>query len=191
MFRKLYLRPCWCSSHCHRCVLSPTTACTQQWAELINFYRSVSSPTKIIFPFPQCLLHEHMCGQGHCASIPQCPLNSRNFIACPVRSHRNQHRNKCILKIKPPSLYEHRFTSPGLCHRASSTPTSKRNKNSFPSPQCRPEIALRHGQGNRLVELPELYEHSSARFYITGEQGVYSITSFMELRDIDLTRSRT
>lgn len=38
-----------------------------------------------------------------------------------------------------------------------------------------------------LCTIPEEYEHSSARFYITGEQGTYTITSFMELRDIDLT----
>jgi hypothetical protein len=41
----------------------------------------------------------------------------------------------------------------------------------------------------KLVELPEQYEHSSARYYYTGEQGIYSIMNFMELRDIDLTRS--
>jgi hypothetical protein len=35
----------------------------------------------------------------------------------------------------------------------------------------------------------EQYAHSSAKFYITGEQGIYTVTSFMELRDIDLTRS--
>ena len=43
----------------------------------------------------------------------------------------------------------------------------------------------------KLVELPEQYEHSSAKYYYTGEQGIYSITNFMELRDIDLTRSCT
>ena len=42
--------------------------------------------------------------------------------------------------------------------------------------------------GNKLVELPEQYIHSSAKFYITGEQGIYALTSFMELRDIDLTK---
>jgi len=43
----------------------------------------------------------------------------------------------------------------------------------------------------KLVELPEQYEHSSAKYYYTGEQGIYTVTSFMELRDVDLTRSRT
>jgi hypothetical protein len=43
-------------------------------------------------------------------------------------------------------------------------------------------------KGNKLVELPEQYAHSSAKFYITGEQGIYAVTSFMELRDIDLTK---
>jgi len=39
-----------------------------------------------------------------------------------------------------------------------------------------------------LCTLPEEYKHSSARFYLTGEQGIYPVTSFMELRDIDLTK---
>ena len=42
-------------------------------------------------------------------------------------------------------------------------------------------------KGNKLVELPEMYEHSSAKFYVTGEHGTYKVTSFMELQDIDLT----
>ena len=41
-----------------------------------------------------------------------------------------------------------------------------------------------------MVELPEQYEHSSEKFYLTGEPGIYPITNFMELRDIDLTKSR-
>ena len=44
-------------------------------------------------------------------------------------------------------------------------------------------------KGNKLVELPEEYTHSSAKFYVTGEQGIYPVTSFMELRDIDLTKA--
>ena len=44
-------------------------------------------------------------------------------------------------------------------------------------------------KGNKLAELPEKYIHSSAKFYLTGEQGIYPVTSFMELRDIDLTKT--
>ncbi|MBC8052101.1 MAG: transposase [Sphingobacteriaceae bacterium] len=40
----------------------------------------------------------------------------------------------------------------------------------------------------RLVESPDDYEHSSARFYITGQKGVVEITSWLELQDVDLTR---
>lgn len=36
---------------------------------------------------------------------------------------------------------------------------------------------------------PEDYVHSSAQFYLTGKQGVFEVTSFMELSDIDLTSS--
>jgi len=39
----------------------------------------------------------------------------------------------------------------------------------------------------KLADLPEQYIHSSGKFYITGEQGIYPVTSYMELRDIDLT----
>ncbi len=35
-------------------------------------------------------------------------------------------------------------------------------------------------KGNKLVDLPEQYEHSSAKFYIEGLQGIYPVTSFME-----------
>lgn len=41
---------------------------------------------------------------------------------------------------------------------------------------------------NKLVELPEQYMHSSAKFYITGEQGIYPVISYTELADIDLTK---
>jgi len=43
----------------------------------------------------------------------------------------------------------------------------------------------------KLVELPEQYEHGSAKYYYTGEQGIYTVTGFMELRDVDLITSLT
>ncbi|HTH56914.1 MAG TPA: hypothetical protein VL728_12780, partial [Cyclobacteriaceae bacterium] len=39
-----------------------------------------------------------------------------------------------------------------------------------------------------LVDDPCDYIHSSAKYYATGEQGLYGITNFMELRDVDLTK---
>ena len=39
-----------------------------------------------------------------------------------------------------------------------------------------------------LAESPVDYIHSSAHYYITGEQGIYSVTNYMELEDIDLSR---
>ena len=38
-----------------------------------------------------------------------------------------------------------------------------------------------------LVQLPEDYLHSSAKYYYTGEQGIYPVITYMELQDIDLT----
>jgi hypothetical protein len=40
---------------------------------------------------------------------------------------------------------------------------------------------------DRLVDNPDDYEHSSARFYIRGEEGRVRITTWLELQDIDLT----
>ena len=39
----------------------------------------------------------------------------------------------------------------------------------------------------QLAALPENYIHSSAKFYLTGEQGIYKVTSYTELEDVDLT----
>jgi hypothetical protein len=41
-------------------------------------------------------------------------------------------------------------------------------------------------KGNKLVEAPEEYLHSSAKCYIIGVQDVYPVASFMEQEDIDL-----
>ncbi len=41
----------------------------------------------------------------------------------------------------------------------------------------------------RLVENPEDYEYSSARYYVTGEHRNIRITTYLELQDIDLTKS--
>jgi hypothetical protein len=40
----------------------------------------------------------------------------------------------------------------------------------------------------KLAELPEQYIHSPAKFYVTGEQGIYPVTSYTELEDIDPTK---
>jgi REP element-mobilizing transposase RayT len=39
-----------------------------------------------------------------------------------------------------------------------------------------------------LVATPEAYVHSSAKYYYSGESGVYGVTNYMELQDIDLTK---
>jgi REP element-mobilizing transposase RayT len=40
-----------------------------------------------------------------------------------------------------------------------------------------------------LAESPADYLHGSAKFYLTGEQGVYQVNHCGELKDIDLTKS--
>jgi hypothetical protein len=39
-----------------------------------------------------------------------------------------------------------------------------------------------------LAKSPIDYVHSSAKFYLTGSQGVYEVTSYADLADIDLTK---
>ena len=38
----------------------------------------------------------------------------------------------------------------------------------------------------RLAESPSEYIHSSAKYYLTGEQGIYSVTNYRLLQDMDL-----
>ena len=40
------------------------------------------------------------------------------------------------------------------------------------------------------ARLPEEYLHSSAKYYYTNEQGIYAVTSYMEMQDIDLSLRR-
>ncbi|HTE11974.1 MAG TPA: hypothetical protein VK645_13410 [Chitinophagaceae bacterium] len=41
-----------------------------------------------------------------------------------------------------------------------------------------------------LCQHPFEYKHSSAKYYVTGEQGFYSVTNIMEIQDIDFTKKR-
>lgn len=40
-----------------------------------------------------------------------------------------------------------------------------------------------------LANKPEDYLHSSAKYYLIGEQGVYAVTHYAALQDIDLTKA--
>lgn len=42
------------------------------------------------------------------------------------------------------------------------------------------------GKWNRSINAAE-YVHSSARFYLSGTQGIYSVLNFMDLKDINLS----
>jgi len=44
------------------------------------------------------------------------------------------------------------------------------------------------GEWNLVQNVWE-YKHSSAKFYFTGAQGLYQVTSYMELKDVDLNKS--
>ncbi|MFN7260405.1 MAG: hypothetical protein ACK5TU_10935, partial [Cyclobacteriaceae bacterium] len=40
-----------------------------------------------------------------------------------------------------------------------------------------------------LAKNPECYVHSSAKYYATGEQGIYEVISYALLADIDLAKA--
>ena len=42
-----------------------------------------------------------------------------------------------------------------------------------------------------LCASPVDYKHSSAKFYATGEQGIYPVTSYGQVMDVDLTRKNS
>lgn len=46
------------------------------------------------------------------------------------------------------------------------------------------------GKWNLVTDVTE-YKHSSAKFYLCGEQGVYPVMNYLELEDIDLTKNIT
>jgi hypothetical protein len=66
-----------------------------------------------------------------------------------------------------------------LLRRVPKTETLRRHKlNYIHANPCRAD----------LVVTPEAYVHSSAKYYYSGESGVYEVTNYMELQDIDLTK---
>ncbi len=42
-----------------------------------------------------------------------------------------------------------------------------------------------------LCNNPIKYTHSSAKFYLTEEQGIYSVTNFMEMEDVNFNESNS
>jgi REP element-mobilizing transposase RayT len=42
-----------------------------------------------------------------------------------------------------------------------------------------------------LCASPFDYPHSSARFYLSGEQGIYPVTNFMEMEDVEFTNKNS
>ena len=43
------------------------------------------------------------------------------------------------------------------------------------------------GEWNLVSDVCE-YAHSSAKFYITGQTGLYEVINYLNLKDVDLTR---
>jgi REP element-mobilizing transposase RayT len=124
-------------------------------------------------------------------SINSIVSNGKRFIAYDLVKRLQQQNNSLILSELTSSLNNTELKE-GKLHNVFET--------SFDWKQCRTEkfiqqkldyIHFNPCKGNKLVDLPEQYEHSSAKYYIEGVQGIYSVTNFMELRDIDLTKLRS
>ena len=71
-------------------------------------------------------------------------------------------------------------------------------ENSFDWKECRTNRFMKQtldymhdnpcrGKWNLMPDVTE-YKHSSARFYLCGEQGVYPVMNYLELEDIDLMK---
>ena len=116
--------------------------------------------------------------------------NGKRFIAYDLVK-RLQQQNSSLLLSELSSSLNNTERKEGKLHNVFEA--------SFDWKECRTEkfiqqkldyIHFNPCKGNKLVELPEQYEHSSAKYYIEGVHGIYPVTSFMELRDIDLTGLR-
>jgi len=117
--------------------------------------------------------------------------NGKRFIAYDLIKRLQEQNSKLILNELSASL-NNTERKEGKLHNVFET--------SFDWKECRTEKFIQQKldyihynpcKGKQLVELPEQYQYSSAKFYLTGEHGIYPVTNFMELRDIDLTRLRT
>lgn len=123
-------------------------------------------------------------------SINSIVSNGKRFIAYDLVSRLQQQNNHLVLGELSSSL-NNTERKEGKLHNVFET--------SFDWKECRTEKFIQQKLDYihmnpckaKLVELPEQYEHSSAKYYYTGEHGIYPVTNFMELRDIDLTRLRT
>ena len=116
--------------------------------------------------------------------------NGKRFIAYDLVKRLQQQNSSLILSELTSSLNNTEIKE-GKLHNVFET--------SFDWKECRTEkfiqqkldyIHFNPCKGNKLVELPEQYEHSSAKYYVEGVQEIYPVTNLMELRDIDLTKSR-
>ena len=114
--------------------------------------------------------------------------NGKRFIAYDL-IHRLQQQNEIKILANLQQVLNNTEKKEGKLHSVFEP--------SFDWKECRTEKFIQQKldymhwnpcKGNRLVELPEQYPHSSAKFYLTGEQGIFLVINFMELRDIDLTK---
>jgi hypothetical protein len=105
--------------------------------------------------------------------------NGKRFIAYDLVKRLQQQNNSLILSELTSNLNKTELKE-GKLHNVFET--------SFDWKECRTEkfiqqkldyIHFNPCKGNKLVDLPEQYEHSSAKYYIEGVQGIYSVINFM------------
>lgn len=122
-------------------------------------------------------------------SINTIVSNGKRFMAYEIVKRLQQSGNKMILEQLSQAV----------------TPSDKRRgklhqvfEQSFDWKECRNDKFIHqkllyiHNNPCRgvwnLVDNPVDYVHSSAKFYNLGEHGIYPVTSYMELQDVNLTK---
>ena len=146
--------------------------------------------TSLVISSCQSHVHAIIAFSNTGKSINSIVSNGKRFIAYDLIKCLQQQNSSLILNELSSSLNNTEIKE-GKLHNVFET--------SFDWKECRTEKFIQQKLDYihlnpckaRLVELPEQYEHSSAKYYFTGEQGIYPVTNFMELRDIDLTRLHT
>ena len=170
----------------------PLSKICNAYDAVYNWFNHLKQRDHYIIGYVIMQSHVHaviaFCNTGK--SINTIVSNGKRFIAYDLINRLQQQNSRLILNELRSSLNNTEIKE-GKLHNVFET--------SFDWKECRTQKFIQQKLDYihmnpckaKLVELPEQYKHSSAKYYFTGEQGIYPVTNFMELRDIDLTRSRT
>jgi REP element-mobilizing transposase RayT len=165
----------------------PLFRLTDGYATVYQWFNWLRSQGHYIIAYVVMPNHVHAIIAFHTTTIPINTIiaNGKRFMAYGL-----------VKRLKEQNNVEMLEQLSGLVNRTE----SKRNKQheifepSFDRKECRTIDFMKQKADyihfnpcrKKLAVLPEEYEHSSARYYFTGVQGVYPVVTYMELQDIDL-----